>query len=679
MNLAVPSLPSLRIPVAARIALAVLAWFAFLAPALPVAKAAPGEDALGDFGGFDMPMGVEIPVRVHLSHLALEPGKTGHLAVIYAVPPKAHIQKNDFFTVALGEGAPATLGTPVHPATIEFAEEPVFVGETTVYVPITLAPTAPAGKLVLPVIAGFQACAEEPSFVCFAPDEKTISVELQVGPTQIDPAQTTLFAALGRSGSGSSAGHGAGAATGAAGNAGSDGSGSDDGGNRANASPDGEEAWLDQAEAPRTDLAGRLEQALAKGSFLAFALIFLGGVLTSFTPCVYPMIPITISYIGGSAKGKVGGFVLSLFFVLGIALMYSTLGLIAALTGGLFGSAMQSTPVLVAVGLVFFAMGASMLGAFDLALPSGMQSKLQSGPRTGVIGAIFMGMVTGIVASPCVGPVLVVLLTWVAQHGTPVYGFFLLFTFACGLGLLFIVIGTFAGALNTLPQAGQWMDTVKHVFGVILIAMGIYYVRTLIGPNLTWMATGLLVLITGTFYGAFRPVPEHAEHGLLFRKGLGIAMVLCGSFALLVGLAGMSGVQLAGTGSGGGAAVAAAAGGGEHPGLDWVVNDDDAALADARSAGRPVVIDFYADWCTACKELDHKTWVDAEVRAEAERFVAVKMDFTEKSDWAAAKMAEYRVAGLPTVIFLDSSGKEQERFFGFRDARSVLASMKGVE
>jgi thiol:disulfide interchange protein DsbD len=355
--------------------------------------------------------------------------------------------------------------------------------------------------------------------------------------------------------------------------------------------------------------------------------------------------------------------------------MYSTLGLIAASTGALFGNAMTSTPVLVGVSLVFFAMGASMLGAFDLAVPSGLQGKLQSGPRGGIIGAIFMGMVTGIVASPCVGPVLVVLLTWVAQHGTPLYGFSLLFVFACGLGLLFIVIGTFAGALNALPQAGQWMDTVKHVFGVILFAMGIYYAKTLIGPDLSWMATGLLVLMTGTFYGAFRPIPEDAEHGVLMRKGFGIAMVLCGGFALLVGLAGYSGVQLAGGGS-----LAGAGAGGlaeAHPGLDWVMTDDE-GWATARAENKPVVMDFYADWCAACKELDHQTWVDPAVQAEADRFVAVKFDFTENTDWAKAKKAEYGIAGLPTVIFFDSQGNEVERFFGFRDAESVLGSMKAV-
>lgn len=608
------------------------------------ARSAPGDaDPFAAFA--ETPTSVDVPVQVVLSHEALEPGATGRLAVIYRVPEKSHIQLNDFFTVTLAEGSKASLGTPVLPPTIEYAEEPVFQGQTKVLVPITIAPDAPRGPTTLNVVAGYQACLEEPVFVCYAPEEKTVAVTIDVGANRENSAQAALFAAP--------------AAAPAA-------------------TTDGEsEGWIEEAEAP-TDLAGKLEGALRKGSFAAFLLVFLGGFVTSFTPCVYPMIPITISYIGGSSRTKFGGFFLSLFFVLGIALMYSTLGLIAAMTGGLFGSAMQSTPVLVAVAAVFFLMGAAMLGAFDLALPSSMQSKLQAGPRSGVIGAIFMGMVTGIVASPCVGPVLVVLLTWVAQHGTPVYGFFLLFTFALGLGVLFLVIGTFAGALQALPQAGQWMDTVKHVFGVILFAMGIYYVRSIIGPHATWMATGLLVLLTGTFYGAFRPIPEHANPALLFRKGLGIAMVLCGGFALLVGLAGMSGLNLAAAGVTGAAALSSSGGEGGHAGLDWIVNDDETALAQARAEGKPVVIDFYADWCTACKELDHKTWVAPEVRSEAERFVAIKMDFTEKSDWATAKKAEWKVAGLPTVIFLDSQGAEVERFFGFRDAASVLRSMQRV-
>jgi thioredoxin:protein disulfide reductase len=387
------------------------------------------------------------------------------------------------------------------------------------------------------------------------------------------------------------------------------------------------------------------------------------------------MIPITISYIGGSSKGRVGGFFLSCFFVLGIALTYSILGMVAARTGALFGNAMQSTGVLVTVAFVFLAMGASMLGAFDLALPSSLQSKMSAGPRTGVIGAILMGAVTGIVASPCVGPVLVVLLTWVAQIGSLVKGFTLLFTFACGLGLLFLVIGTFAGALNALPSAGQWMDTVKHVFGVILIAMAIYYVRSLIGPSFTWMAAGLLALLTGTFVGAFRHVPEDPENSLLLRKGFGIAMALCGGFALLAGLAGVAGLSIGAAPS---SSVAASSETLEsHPGLEWVMDDVEGhSLAGAEN--RPVVMDFYADWCTACKELDHKTWVDERVRAEADRFVAVKLDFTKQTPETKQKMESYDIKGLPTVIFFDSSGQEVERFFGFRDADNVLALMQSV-
>ena len=244
------------------------------------------------------------------------------------------------------------------------------------------------------------------------------------------------------------------------------------------------------------------------------------------------MIPITISYIGGRARSRVQGFFLSLVFVLGIAVMYSVLGVIAAVTGSLFGGIMQSMPVLIGVALVFFAMGASMLGAFDLALPSGLQSKLQGGPRTGVIGAFFMGMITGIVASPCVGPVLVVLLAGVAAIGSIPLGIAFLFTFALGLGLLFLVIGTFAGALASLPQAGGWMDTVKHVFGVMLLAMGIYFLRGVIGPNLTLFASGVFLVFVGVFVGAFHGLGDEPGHGRMARKALGIVMLLVGGFLL---------------------------------------------------------------------------------------------------------------------------------------------------
>mgnify|MGYP000661904509 CR=1 FL=1 len=589
---------------------------------------------------------VIVPVRLALSHRALGPGETGFLAVIYDVPPSAHLQIGDFLTATPKEGQPITLGMPEAPPSQTYEGDPVYQGRTIFRYPMTVASDAAPGPRTLQLLIGYQACTEEPIFACYAPEEveREASFEVSTGGGTLAVENAEFFPSLSAAASGAAAA----------------------------ASP--------AAEAPK-DLASRLTQALAERSFLAFLFVFLGGVATSFTPCVYPMIPITISYIGGRSRSRLQGFTLSVFFVLGIAIMYSSLGVLAASTGALFGNAMQSTPVLLIVSAVFFAMGASMLGAFDLALPSGLQTKIQGGPRGGVIGAIAMGMVTGLVASPCVGPVLVVLLAWVANVGAIGYGFWLLFTFAAGLGLLFLIIGTFAGALNALPGAGAWMDTVKHVFGVILFAMGIYYLRALIGPGWTWVLSGILVVMTGTFLGAFRPIKEDSENGVLFRKGFGLILLLGGAFVFLVGLARVSGVGLGAlpvsSNPSGMTAEPAHAAAAKHPGPDWNL-DEDAAWRRARAEGKPVVIDFYADWCVACVELDHETWVDARIRREAERFVAIKLDFTKNDAGDKARQARYGVVGLPTVIFFDSDGKEVERFFGFRGPEPVLASMKRV-
>ncbi|MCC7142507.1 MAG: thioredoxin family protein [Candidatus Eisenbacteria bacterium] len=599
-----------------------------------------------------MPESLDVEVTAALKHAKLPPGGETILAVTYQLPDASHLQPGDFLYVNPAEGQSFTLGLPLSPNPTSFEGDPVYQGTTTFYYRLRLSPTAPTGAGAIKLLVGYQGCIEQPVFACFSPEEISVELPIEVGAgAEENGSASALFAAMS---SLPPAIEGAGAPIGT------------------EVGSQGQAADAPVVTQPKS-LEQRLEEQLEKRSFLAFLLVFLGGVATSFTPCVYPIIPITISYIGGRSKGKLGGFILSLFFVLGIAIMYSTLGVVAASSGALFGNAMQSTGVLIFVSAIFFAMGASMLGAFDIALPAGLQTKLQEGPRTGVIGAIFMGMVTGLVASPCVGPVLVVLLAWVAKVGAIGLGFALLFTFAVGLGLLFLVIGTFAGALNALPKAGQWMDTVKHVFGVILFAMGIFYLRSLIGPGWTWFLSGVLAVMVGTFLGAFRTVNEDAEHGVLMRKGFGWVLLVAGSFALIIGLARISGVALA-PGQATGPSTQAVA---PHHGLAWV-HDDLEGMAAARSAGMPVVMDFYADWCAACVELDEKSWVDPAVKAEAERFVAIKMDFTARNEANAKKQASYGVMGLPTVIFFDSAGNEVERFFGFRPPDQILASMKRI-
>lgn len=631
----------------------------------------------------EIPTDLTVPVRAVLSHESVAAGGAAVLAVIYEVPPDAHIQVNEFLYAAPAEGEPFTLGEATRSATTVFEGEPVHVGRTIAWYPVRLGAGLPAGSRTLKVLAGYQACLEKPVFACFAPVDAELAVACEVvAPGEAvrasdDPLFASMPAAVAAVIAGSAGAGDGGTGDGGAGrpaDAGGDAGGVGLGAGGVTPGQDDASGSAASEVAPAT-LEGKLERALERRSLLAFLLVFLGGLLTSLTPCVYPMIPITISYIGGQAKSRAGGFVLSLFFVLGIAVMYSALGVVAATTGSLFGSAMQSTPVILVVAAVFVAMGASMLGAFDLTLPSSMQSKLQSGPRTGIIGALFMGMVTGIVASPCVGPVLVVLLAGVAKIGSIGLGFLLLFTFALGLGMLFLVIGTFAGALAALPQAGGWMDTVKHVFGVILLAMGIFYLRGLLGPAWTMLIAGAFAIFVGTFTGAFHPLTEEdPPKSRLFRKGLGIVLLLVGAFALLTGTARLAGVSLP---AGGGPPASGAAAAGAHPGLDWVM-DDAEGMARARAAGRPVLIDFYADWCAACKELDHKTWVDPAVQAEAERFVAIKLDLTERNPANAAKQASYRVPGLPTVIFYDGQGNEVHRFFGFKEAPDVLEIMRGV-
>jgi thioredoxin:protein disulfide reductase len=256
-------------------------------------------------------------------------------------------------------------------------------------------------------------------------------------------------------------------------------------------------------EATAGGLQDRLQAALEQGSWLAFLLVFLGGVLASFTPCVYPMIPITISYIGGNSGGNpLKGFIMAVWYVLGIAIVYSVLGVLAAATGGAFGQATQTPTFATVVAIVIGAMGLSMAGLFDIRMPGGLTSKIGGG-KTGFLGPLLMGMAMGLIAAPCVGPILIVLLTWVATTGKLLLGFWLLFTFALGLGMLFLALGTFSGLISALPGAGGWMDNVKHFFAVVLFALALSFLKLYLPLWLLVMVFGLAVSLSAGAWGVF--------------------------------------------------------------------------------------------------------------------------------------------------------------------------------
>jgi thiol:disulfide interchange protein DsbD len=409
-----------------------------------------------------------------------------------------------------------------------------------------------------------------------------------------------------------------------------------------------------------TDL--RLGSLLAEGSALAFGVAFAGGVLTSLTPCVYPLIPITVSIFGARQASRREAILLSALYVLGIAAMYSALGVGAALTGSAFGSVMQNPWVIGFVALVLAAMAASMFGAFDLQLPSSWQARLSTVGGAGRAGSFGMGLVSGIIAAPCTGPVLAAALAFVAAKGSVAFGFGIMFAYALGMGLLFFVIGAFS---ISLPKSGPWMDTVKSLFGVALLAAAGVFAKDLVpGLRPLFSAAGWVALAAGgvAALGVLLGALHGSFHGPALRRlGKGTAV------ALLVGAI----VYAAG------AANARARSRAE--GFTWLPSLEQ-GIALARAESRPLIVDFWADWCVACKELDRIAWADPRVRAEASRFVAVKLDGTEGDDAFVDLAERYGVVGMPTVLFIDARGREvPERVQSAIPAEEMLERLSSVE
>jgi len=316
-----------------------------------------------------------------------------------------------------------------------------------------------------------------------------------------------------------------------------------------------------------------------------------------------------------------------------------------AASGGVMIGSLQSPVFIGVIVAVFTLLALGMFGLYELQVPSGVATRLNRvGGGGGWIGIFLMGIVAGLVASPCVGPVLVGLLVYIAQTGNGFLGFTLLFTLAMGIGVLFLAIGTFSGLLTALPGAGGWMDGVKRVFGFLLLGVALYFAAPLLPDRLVLLGAGILMTVGAGFFGLFVALPE----------GAGAGKRIVRSLVLLIGAAGVA-IVLGSTilpllpiGSVRGPAE-------EGPSIAWI-RDHDAGLAAAAEAGTPVMIDFTADWCAACRELEHVTYRDPAVVAESGRFTMVLIDCTRKDEVIEALLARYEVKGLPTIIWLDSSG-----------------------
>ncbi|HEY3175503.1 MAG TPA: cytochrome c biogenesis protein CcdA [Candidatus Polarisedimenticolia bacterium] len=390
-----------------------------------------------------------------------------------------------------------------------------------------------------------------------------------------------------------------------------------------------------------------------RGWFAAVALIFLGGLALNLTPCVYPLIPITLAYFGGQASGKPARtFGLASIYVLGMCVTYSTLGVVAATTGSILGSWLQSPVALLFVALVMLALGFSMLGFYELQVPEAIRRRITSKPGPG--GALFMGLTVGLVAAPCIGPFVVSLLAYVGRSGSPLLGFSLFFLLALGLGLPYLVLGGVAGAASGLPRAGAWMVWFERLFGCILLAMASYFINPLLPDALARFTIPILLLGSGVYLGFMEGSPIRALGFRLTRYATAAACVAIAAWLLMPSSA--------------------------DAGMQWEPYGDE-ALGSAIASARPVIIDFTADWCLPCKELDHQTFANPEVVSASARFVRLKVDITGvSSDQVQALLKKYEVLGAPTLLFIGSDGLEHRelRLTGFEDAAGFLERMKQI-
>ena len=363
--------------------------------------------------------------------------------------------------------------------------------------------------------------------------------------------------------------------------------------------------------------------------------VFLGGLALNLTPCVYPLIPITVSYFGGRGRDKAGLLAVhSLFFLLGLAVTNSTLGVVVALTGGLLGSVLQHPAVLVAIATILVALALSFFGLWELRLP-GFLTQAASRSYGGYGGSLFMGLTLGVVAAPCIGPFLIGLLTYVASTGNPYLGFMLFFTLSLGLGIPLATLAFFSGKLDRLPRSGEWMIWVRKLLGWVLVAMAAYFIKPLFSSHLAGIILlSAVILAAGVHLGFIERTTGTSRVFGLMKKGVGI-----GAFALAAYMV----TPLLTTG----------------PGVAWQPYSEQ-VLENAAMMGKPVIIDFYADWCAPCLELEQITFHDSEVVKQAEaNFVMIKIDLTRKGDPINEHLLRlYDVRGVPTVVFLDRNGRE---------------------
>lgn len=579
----------------------------------------------------------EIPPADQLVQITASPvrataGGTAEAAITLRVLDTWHINANPaanenmIATVVSLSGAPGLTPRAIaYPAPkiakLAFDEEPLLVwdGETTIRIPIAVAPNAPNGKHALHGEVMFQACNDQ---VCLAPTQVRFAVTVEVTGGAVVSAITPAPADT-----------------------------------QASASPPVDPALPSAGfvtappEGPAI-FSNPLAEKFAAGGLGSFLAIFLIGLALNLTPCVYPMLGVTVSIFGARrAAPPARVFAMAVLYVLGMALMYSVLGLVAAFTGGLFGSFLQSPFVLIGIGALMIALSLSMFGLYELQPPAPLLERLGGSDTTSAAGVFLSGLVVGIFAAPCIGPPVVALLAVVGAKGDPWFGFTSFFTLAMGLGFPYLLLGTFSNLLQTMPRSGEWMIWVKKVFGVVLVGVGLFYALLALAPRHATTVIPVTLAVGGLYLGFF-------ERSAANRRGFQWLKHATGALGIVFGVLIFIGQSRQG--------IAFEAG-------------TTAAVEAAIASGRPVMMDFSADWCVSCHELEDATFTDRRVIEVARDFRTFRVDLTRFNSPDAERWRQrFEIRGLPTIVFLDARGDEvrEARVEGFLPPERFIERMQ---
>lgn len=382
-------------------------------------------------------------------------------------------------------------------------------------------------------------------------------------------------------------------------------------------------------------------------------IVFVMGLALNLTPCVYPLIPITMGYFLAQKESK-SPVLLAFMYVLGLAITYSIIGTLAAFGGVMMGSLLAHPATLIFFALLMFALSLSMFGLYEFKLPSGL-TQMGGGSRSGALGALIMGLTMGIVAAPCVGPFVVSLLSFVAQSGSVFIGFITFFVLALGLGLPYLFLGIFSNKISAMPRSGEWLNGIRIFFGLALIGMSIYFVLPLLPEKLSSFILPVYIIISAVYYGVI-------DNSGLSVKWFSRLKVILAMLALAAGILMLKPVSV------------------ESPELVWEDFSQN-ILGNALESDDPVIIDFYADWCNPCKELENITFADPDVQNALKDFHRLKVDLTVVNDNTNAIKDVFSIPGVPTIVFYDASGKERKdlRLNGYEKPAKFLKRLEKLK